>query len=90
MGSGVCHDCGFEVPLEWSYCPHCGRPGLFPNVRAAQSAAERAALDQRYQEALQDASTRGAGGAVADFEAAVGKAKAVMSRPFRELDRLAS
>lgn len=90
MDFSACHDCGFEIPPEKNHCPHCGRPGLFPNVRAAQSAAEATALDERYQRALQDAAARGAGGAVADFEAAVGKAKAVMSRPFRELDRLAS
>jgi hypothetical protein len=63
---------------------------LFPNVRVAKSTAEVAALDERYQQALKDATTRGAGGAVADFEAAAGRSKAVMSRPFRELDRLAS
>lgn len=91
MHPDACQHCGFEVPLAWSYCPHCGRAGLFPNVRAAQSEDEVAALDHRYQHALQDAAARGALNTVTRFERAVAtSSKAVMSRPLRELDRLAS
>jgi hypothetical protein len=90
VSSNGCQECGHEIPLAWNHCPHCGRPGLFPNVRAAQAEAETKGLDQRYQKALADATNRGASSAVASFEAAVADSKAVMSRPLRELDRLAS
>jgi hypothetical protein len=63
---------------------------LFPNVRAAEVPAERAALDTRYQAALQKAESCGARKAVEDFETAARGSRAVISRPFRELERLSS
>jgi hypothetical protein len=59
-------------------------------VRAAQVPAERSALERRYQAALRDAKGRGAEADVARFEAAVAGSKAVIARPMRELDRLAT
>ena len=85
-----CKDCGNEVPLAWNHCPHCGRPGLFPNVKATQVPAEKEALERRYQAALRNASGRGAEAEVKKFETAVTSSKAVMARPLRELDRLAA
>jgi hypothetical protein len=90
MDSSPCEFCGNDVPLSWERCPHCARPGLFPNVRAAQVPSEREALESRYQEALQQAEGRGAGEAVRTLERAAQETKAVMARSFRELDRLAS
>jgi len=63
---------------------------LFPNVRAAAVPAERAALEARYQATLREAESRGARQAVEAFETAARGSKAVISRPFRELDRLSS
>jgi hypothetical protein len=90
MSSNPCEYCGNEVPLSWNYCPHCARPGLFPNVKAAQVPAEKKALERRYQAALRDASSRGAQADVGKFETVVANSKAVMARPLRELDRLAA
>lgn len=90
MTSAACDYCGHEVPLSWNHCPHCARPGLFPNVRATQVPAEQEALERRYQAALQDASSRGAEAEVGKFEAAAASSKAVRALPMRELDRLAS
>ena len=90
MTSTACGYCGHEVPLSWNHCPHCARPGLFPNVRAAQIPAEQQALERRYQAALRDASSRGADAEVVKFEAAVARSKAVRALQLRELDRLAS
>ena len=52
--------------------------------------AERAALEARYQATLREAEGRGAGKVVEDFETAARSSKAVIARPFRELDRLSS
>jgi hypothetical protein len=90
MASDPCEYCGNEVPLSWSHCPHCARPALFPNVRAAQELAEQEALERRYQEARRDASSRGAEVDVGRFETAVASSKAVIARSFTELDRLAA
>ena len=90
MDSSPCELCGGEVPLSWERCPHCARPGLFPNVRAAQVPAEREALHRRYSAVVQDAELRGAQQAVEAFEMAARGTKAVMARSFRELDRLSS
>jgi hypothetical protein len=85
-----CKDCGNSVPPFSHYCPHCARPALFPNVRAAQIPAEREALERRYQEARRDASSRDADADIGRFETAVASSKAVIARSFTELDRLAA
>jgi hypothetical protein len=71
-------------------CPHCGRPSLFPNVREAEAAEERAALARRYQIAVTEAEGRGAAGVVRAFETAARASKAVIARPLAEAERLAS
>ncbi|MCX7110228.1 MAG: hypothetical protein NTX45_08885 [Proteobacteria bacterium] len=52
--STPCDECGFDIPASSDRCPHCGRPSLFPNVTAAKRPMEQAALEQRYQTALQN------------------------------------
>jgi len=71
-------------------CPHCGRPGLYPNVRAAEAPDEVVALEQRYLAAFSDATARGADTALLDFEAEVRQSKAVLARTANELQRLAT
>jgi len=85
-----CPDCTNEIPQPAERCPHCGRPGVFWNVIAAEEPPERAALDRRYQAAKADAASRGAGTTVQDFENAMGQSKAVISRSEVEVKRLAS
>ena len=51
---------------------------------------ERAALEARYQAALREAESRGARRVLEDFETVARGSRAVISRPFRELDRLSS
>jgi hypothetical protein len=57
-------------------------------VRAAQD--EQQALERRYREALAEAGARGTGHASQQFEAAARTSKAVISRPLRDIERLAS
>lgn len=90
MDPSLCEFCGNDIPPSKERCPHCAQPGLFPNVRAAQATSERQALDRRYQAALREAEGRGARAVVESFEAAAQASQAVMARPLRELDRLAS
>ncbi|HEX5717900.1 MAG TPA: hypothetical protein VF179_17205 [Thermoanaerobaculia bacterium] len=47
-------------------------------------------MDQRYQEALLEAGVRGADQAAQQFGAAVETSKAVIARPLRDIERLAS
>jgi hypothetical protein len=85
-----CPECTNEIPQPAERCPHCGRPGPFWNVIAAEEATERAALDRRYQAAKADAASRGAISILEDFENAVGQSQAVISRSEIEVNRLAS
>ena len=85
-----CDHCKNEIPPSADRCPHCGLPGLFPNVRAAQDAGEHAALDRRYKSAKADSIARGATTAMDDFEIAAASSKAVIARPLGELQRLAN
>src|SRR4051812_36605206 len=90
MSSDACQDCGYPVPIDWERCPHCARPGLFSNVRMAQNAAEVAALDARYQAAMEDAAERGCADQVDRFEKRTAESKAVVNRSVLEACRLAS
>lgn len=85
-----CEYCGHAIPASADRCPHCGRPGLFPNVRMAELPAEVDALKTRYQAARAAAATKSNGGALADFETAVLGAGVSIARPLTELLRLAS
>lgn len=90
MPDPLCSFCGNRVPLESSLCPHCARPSLYPNVRAAEQATERKALAARRLLAIREAEHRGCGRAVQAFESACGSSNAVLSRSFTEVERLAS
>ncbi len=85
-----CEFCGHPVPLEWDHCPHCARPGLFPNVRMAEQSVERAALEKRYRRVLFAADRCGSGLVVRAFEAEAARSKAVIARPVEEVRLLAS
>ena len=84
-----CQFCSNPLPRSASLCPHCGRPGLYPNVYDADDSAERAALERRYQAALTKSANRGADDELKAFEAAVANSKAVIARSSGELLRLA-
>jgi hypothetical protein len=59
-------------------------------VKAAQVPSERAELEARYQAALRKAESRGARKVLEAFEVATRSSKAVIARPFREIERLSS
>lgn len=84
-----CAACSHDIPLNLNQCPHCAQPGLFPNVRAAAQPEERAALEQRYQQAIAEAAARGEAAAVQEFQDALGDSRAVIARPLGEVERLA-
>ncbi len=88
MDSSPCGFCANNVPLEVEHCPHCNQAGEVPNVKAAR--LEAAALDSRYQAAVQDAAGRGCRDVLESFEAAITASKAVINRPLLEVERLAS
>jgi hypothetical protein len=83
-----CDFCKNDVPPSANQCPHCGRPGLFPNVRIAETPAEQTALNRRYQAAKKDLVARGAASNLNDFEKVIANSRAVISRPHEELLRL--
>lgn len=90
MRSDDCADCGFEMPREFEVCPHCGRPGRFPNVLDADDPDEVQALDSRYAAAVQSAEGRGVLPQVRDFELRAASGQAVMVCPLRKLLPLAT
>jgi len=86
----LCDFCGNSFPISEARCPHCGRPGLFPNVYAAEDADEHAALERRYLSAKQSARSSGSGDVFDQFENAATNSQAVIARPAGELQRLAT
>jgi hypothetical protein len=88
--SEKCSHCGNEVPPPAQHCPHCGQPGRFWNVLAADKPDERAALDRRYQAAKTDAIARNSDGVLQDFENSLASSVAVIARYQSDVLRLAS
>ena len=52
-------------------CPSCGADAGAPNVRLVAAPSERAALRQRYDQALADATNRGTEARLREFTGAV-------------------
>ncbi len=86
----ACERCSNEISIYVTECPHCGWPGLYPNVNAASLPEERQALQSRYSEALEDAREAGVADTVQQFEEAVDRSWAVMNVKIGEAERLAS
>lgn len=86
----ICKDCNNQMPRSADRCPHCARPGYYPNVRDAEDPEEMAALDERYNEAQLDATRRGAIDRLRDFEHAIDRSVAILARPANEILRLAT
>lgn len=77
MTDQPCNHCTYGIPAAADRCPHCGLPGLFPNVRAAELPPNRDALVVRYQAARASAAERGALPTLENFEAELSKSRAV-------------
>jgi len=86
----TCRPCGNSFPSSAERCPHCGQPGLFANVFAAESDSQRLALEERYRVAREEATARGAEISLEHFETALKDSHAVIARPAREMLRLAT
>lgn len=84
-----CPDCQQDVPVTGNTCPHCGRPGFFPNVRAAEAPDNLQALDARYDDARTEAVGRGVESIFDDFVATTNSSRAVWCKPWGEVQRLA-
>ena len=84
----LCDRCQFDIPLDRTSCPHCGGATICPNVRLADTAEEKAALDRRYRDALHLTSNRA--NVVQQFEDATSKSRAVMGATIKKLLELAT
>jgi hypothetical protein len=82
-------NCGHQMPLSMTGCPHCGRPSLFPNVDQAGLDDEREALNRRFETAVAAAESRGAKARIEAFAEAVGQARAVSACSFGVVQQLA-
>lgn len=75
----ACPNCGSGYEVSAERCPACGEHLGYPNVRAAADPSETEALMQRYDEAVERATARGAGGVVNAFESAVSRSSAAVT-----------
>lgn len=80
-----CQNCGALIPQETRVCLSCQWDAGFPNVRRAEKADERAALDARIRDVEVAAATRGAPAKVEEFAVAVSASHAVMNRRLDDL-----
>jgi hypothetical protein len=76
----------FHMPAE--RCPHCAEPGIFSNVWAANRPEDLAALELRYQSALDGINVRACDAVAQDFAVELERAKAVIARHIHDVERL--
>lgn len=88
--SRSCTFCGNEFQFSADRCPHCGEPGLFANVFAADNVSQHRALAERFRLAIEESTTRRAELVLQDFERAVNDSQAVIARGQHEMLRLAT
>lgn len=74
-----CSNCGSPIPPTADRCPTCGADAGSPNVRAAETLEEKAALDLRFDEALLRAESRGTKPDVERFVDAMSRSVAVVN-----------
>ncbi len=82
-----CDDCGNDMPMARTHCPHCGRPQYFPNVDLAKTSGEKAKLQARYEATMTDAERCGCKDNVNKFTAACAGAAAVFACGLQRLHR---
>ncbi len=86
-----CQYCKNNFPINLDRCPHCARPGLFPNVQMAKQSDEVDALETRYQEAVNKAKARNCELVLENLEkSVVQKSKAVICRSLEESFRMSN
>jgi hypothetical protein len=85
-----CIDCQNDVPPSAERCPHCARPGLFPNVRAAEEPDQIRVLEQRYQVAKRKLARVMGKESLNELQIAITDSKAVIARSANELLRLSN
>ena len=85
-----CSHCGFVIPPSSSYCPHCARPSLYPNVNAANDIEEKEALKNRYNNAISHAKSLKYYNILDEFEKSIKCSKAVINRSILETERIAT
>lgn len=86
-GMRICKHCNYEKPLSVGLCPHCAWMDDYPNVFAAEQ--EQGELEQRYQDAMENAKGSGSESVLKDFENEVlGSTRAIINRSFEEVKRL--
>jgi hypothetical protein len=83
-----CQFCTNEFDMPAERCPHCAEACPFANVWAASRAEDVAALERRYQTALDDAKLRGCDAVAQDFATALDSAKVVIARHIHDVERL--
>src|ERR1035441_9911788 len=86
----LCPKCAFLVPPNARYCPVDQTDVGFPNVRAAESAEEVQALDNRWAVATDDAQTRTCLPILEDFGRAGLHSKALICRDLKMVQLLVS
>jgi hypothetical protein len=82
-----CPDCGFQMPISRTTCPHCGRPSFFPNVDLAKLPGEQIKLKSRYDCAVVESINRGCDAIAGDFETACSRSSAAFACGIEKLYR---
>ena len=81
-----CSTCGTYVPLSSRLCPGCSADAGFPNVKLAETIAEKEALSKRLKQAETSSEARDCLAVLRDFGVAAGQSKVVITRSLQRVD----
>lgn len=82
-----CKDCGHEMPISRTNCPHCARPQYFPNVDLATTALELEKLEKSNKAAHDAAKNSGCTAEATNFESCCKRTAAVFACKVQKLYR---
>lgn len=83
-----CEECGQEFNISHTCCPHCGRPGMFPNVTLAGIPEEKDKLTAKRNASLLECKSKNTFDIAASFEDACKKSRAVFTFGVQKLFRM--
>ncbi|QDT42540.1 hypothetical protein Pan241w_26250 [Gimesia alba] len=85
----TCGHCNEQIPLEYTFCPHCGIQLICPNIRTANFPHEQEALENAYLKAKERAIQRGCSQAIDLLEDQLNTSKSILACPISKLIAIA-
>lgn len=89
MRHNRCHECTENFHITLTRCPHCGRPGTFPNVTEISAPKAVRGFNRHYKACLDKAVAQNKERRFHTYQDAVSNSSVLYCRPFEDFCRVA-